>query len=229
MVRCGCASDQCSCVIVAGENVAISGGGTRSNPYNISAATQVILEGEGIELVDRIVGEVIMFGGSAEPSGWLFCDGREISRSVYGDLFAVIGTSYGAGDGTDTFNLPNMAGVFPMGTSGTAPRGTQGGSSQTTLATANLPAHAHTIDHSHGAAGDHDHTLDRSTATGGSNASIPQGTASVTAGTSAAAIANSGSHTHPAFTGNSGNTGSGTPFENRPPFVAINFLIRSAA
>jgi len=229
MVRCGCASDQCSCVVVAGENVAISGSGTRTNPYSISAATQVILEGEGIELVDRIVGEVIMFGGSAEPSGWLFCDGRAVSRSVYSDLFAVIGTSYGAGDGSATFNLPNMAGVFPMGTSGTAPRGTQGGAASTTLATANLPAHTHTIDHSHGAAGDHDHQLDRSTATGGSNNSIPQGTAAATGGTSGAAIANAGSHTHPAFTGNSGSTGSATPVENRPPFVAINFLIRSAA
>lgn len=43
------------------------------------------------------------------PTGWLKCDGSAVSRTIYADLFAVIGTTYGAGDGVTTFNIPNGA------------------------------------------------------------------------------------------------------------------------
>lgn len=52
------------------------------------------------------VGTVKAFGGSSAPDGWLFCDGSAISRTTYAALFAVIGTTFGAGDGTTTFNIP---------------------------------------------------------------------------------------------------------------------------
>jgi microcystin-dependent protein len=54
------------------------------------------------------VGTVKAIGGSKAPDGWLFCDGAAISRTTYAALFAIIGTTYGAGNGTTTFNLPNM-------------------------------------------------------------------------------------------------------------------------
>lgn len=54
------------------------------------------------------VGTIQAFGGAIAPDGWLFCDGAETSRTTYADLFAVIGTTYGAGDGSTTFNLPNL-------------------------------------------------------------------------------------------------------------------------
>lgn len=54
------------------------------------------------------VGTVKAFAGSTPPSGWLFCDGSQISRTTYAALFAAIGTTYGAGDGSTTFNLPNI-------------------------------------------------------------------------------------------------------------------------
>lgn len=57
------------------------------------------------------VGTVKAWGGLTPPAGWLFCDGSKISRTLYGALFAVIGTTYGAGDGTTTFNLPNLSGI----------------------------------------------------------------------------------------------------------------------
>lgn len=60
-------------------------------------------------------GMVVMFGGAAAPSGWLLCDGSEVSRTTYGDLFNVIGTIYGVGDDTTTFNLPDMRGRAPYG------------------------------------------------------------------------------------------------------------------
>ena len=56
------------------------------------------------------VGVYVPFGGSVVPDGWLDCDGSAVSRTTYASLFAVIGDSYGAGDGSTTFNLPTAAG-----------------------------------------------------------------------------------------------------------------------
>lgn len=58
-------------------------------------------------------GSILPYGGSTAPTGWLLCNGGTISRTTYENLFAVIGTSYGAGDGSTTFNLPN--GKVPIG------------------------------------------------------------------------------------------------------------------
>jgi len=61
------------------------------------------------------VGSIIAFGGTTPPDGWLLCDGMPISRSIYNDLFLVIGTAWGAGNGTTTFNLPDLRGQFLRG------------------------------------------------------------------------------------------------------------------
>ena len=63
------------------------------------------------------VGCVQAYAGQTTPQGWLLCDGSAISRTQYSRLFGVIGTSYGAGDGTDTFNLPNLVDKFIQGNS----------------------------------------------------------------------------------------------------------------
>lgn len=60
-------------------------------------------------------GTLAMFGGASAPSGWLVCDGSAVSRSIYSLLFAVVGTLYGAGDGSTTFNLPDLQGRVPVG------------------------------------------------------------------------------------------------------------------
>lgn len=61
------------------------------------------------------VGLLAPFAGATPPEGWLLCDGSAVSRILYADLFAAIGTSWGTGDGTTTFNLPDMRGRFPRG------------------------------------------------------------------------------------------------------------------
>lgn len=68
-----------------------------------------------------VVGAVVAFAGSTSPAGWLLCDGSAVSRATYAALFAVIGTTYGNGDGNATFNLPNLTDKFIQGnaTSGT--------------------------------------------------------------------------------------------------------------
>lgn len=63
-------------------------------------------------------GFISLHGASTPPSGYLECNGAAISRATYSALFAVIGTAFGAGDGTTTFNLPDMRGMFARGWAG---------------------------------------------------------------------------------------------------------------
>ncbi|MDI6872580.1 MAG: phage tail protein, partial [Bacillota bacterium] len=60
-------------------------------------------------------GVVVPYGGSTPPSGWLECDGAAVSRTAYAALFAAIGTIWGAGDGSTTFNLPDLRAEFIRG------------------------------------------------------------------------------------------------------------------
>ena len=62
-------------------------------------------------------GSYIQFAGSQAPAGFLVCNGGEISRTTYSALFDVIGTTYGSGDGSTTFNLPNLTDRFLQGSS----------------------------------------------------------------------------------------------------------------
>ena len=103
-------------------------------------------------------GVIMPFAGIRVPAGYLPCDGRAVSRTTYATLFGVIGTTYGAGDGSTTFALPNLGGRVPLGTSSSHTLGTSGGAETVTLQTANLPAHGHTIP-AHG----HAHTIKATT------------------------------------------------------------------
>jgi microcystin-dependent protein len=61
------------------------------------------------------VGTVNYFARQFPPEGWLFCDGRAVSRDVFADLFNMLGSSFGSGDGSKTFNLPDLRGEFIRG------------------------------------------------------------------------------------------------------------------
>lgn len=88
-------------------------------------------------------GTVSMFAGSTAPTGYLLCQGQAVSRTTYSALFSVIGTAYGAGDGSTTFNLPNLQGKFALGKSSSYALGSAGGASTVTLTTNQIPAHTH--------------------------------------------------------------------------------------
>jgi microcystin-dependent protein len=59
------------------------------------------------------LGVVLPFAGADTPRGWMLCEGTEISRTLYPDLFNIIGITYGQGDGTNTFNLPDLPPLAP--------------------------------------------------------------------------------------------------------------------
>lgn len=96
------------------------------------------------------------FGGTV-PDGYLLCDGSAVSRTTYSALFAAIGTTWGAGDASTTFNLPDSRGRFLLGEGtgtaadatswslGTMPTSGAGGEEQHTLVVSEMPSHAHSV------------------------------------------------------------------------------------
>lgn len=66
---------------------------------------------------NQVVGAIVAYAGNDLPNNYLECNGQEVSRSTYADLFSIIGTTYGDGDGSTTFNLPNLQDKFPMSSS----------------------------------------------------------------------------------------------------------------
>lgn len=85
-------------------------------------------------------GSIKMWGGSTPPTGWALCNGQAVSRSTYPTLFSRIGTTWGPGDGSTTFNLPNLQDRFPVGASDLVAPGTTGG-----YANAAVITHTHPI------------------------------------------------------------------------------------
>ncbi len=122
-------------------------------------ATKYNFNGSDLTGIEGIpTATIVPWSTTSAPTGFLECDGAAVSRSTYSGLFAVVGTTYGAGDGSSTFNLPNLADNVAMGKSGTkavastggantvAATGNVGGSTaNASLATAQLASHSHGI------------------------------------------------------------------------------------
>jgi microcystin-dependent protein len=103
-------------------------------------------------------GTIIVWVDTSVPKGWLLCFGQAVSRSTYRRLFGAVGTAFGSGDGSTTFNLPDLRGRVPLGkdnlggtsanrvTDSQADNVGQGsGAEAVTLATSQLPAHTHNL------------------------------------------------------------------------------------
>ena len=88
-------------------------------------------------------GAVMPFAMSSVPSGWLECNGAAVSRSTYSSLFSAIGTTYGVGDGSSTFNVPDMRGEFPRGWDNS--RGIDSGRGIGTSQADEIKSHTHTF------------------------------------------------------------------------------------
>lgn len=113
--------------------------------------------------IGATTGEIKMWPTATAPTGWLNCDGSAVSRTSYADLFTLIGTSFGVGDGSTTFNIPDLRSRFVRGLPNAGTVGATGGNASVTLTQANLPNVNFTVTdagHSHTFTGEsHTHTL----------------------------------------------------------------------
>lgn len=149
------------------------------------------------------VGSIAAYGGTTAPTNWLICDGSAISRADYGDLFDTIGITFGAGNGTTTFNIPDLRGRFPIGKATSGTGSTLGG-------TGGLIDHTHT-------GPSHQHAV-----TGGPSVGTPSATTEVQSGTGV--TVSSSTHTH-ALSGSVDAAGAGNTGTANPPFQAVNYII----
>lgn len=102
-------------------------GGTMSGSLDAPTDGQANAQGQALAhrtayLNKRMnqIGEVIMWAGSTAPYGYLICNGSQVSRTTYATLFGIVGTSFGQGNGTTTFHLPDLRGRFVRGLDGGA-------------------------------------------------------------------------------------------------------------
>ena len=178
-----------------------------------------------------LIGEIKLWTAAAAPQHWLLCQGQALSRTTYADLFAVLGETYGAGDGTTTFNLPDFRGRAPLGA------GQGSGLTERALAeTVGEEAHALTADENatHARTGPaHTHTLaSHAHAIDGEILNVATGATGIRylkvkcGGTNNTETGDSGVLTSSsAGTGNTGAAGSGAAHNTMPPALGIHFII----
>ena len=146
------------------------------------------------------IGAIHMYAASNAPSGWLLCNGTAMSRTTYSNLFVVIGTNYGAGNGSTTFNLPDLRQRFALGANNGL--GMRGGASAVTLTTNQIPSHTHPIAYDSRTNGSTAGRFARVDDHGYQNSAY-----SWYANMQATA------------------TGGGQPHTNMPPYLTVNFII----
>lgn len=179
--------------------------------------------------MDGYMSEIRLFGGTFAPQGYMLCQGQQMSIAEYSALYALLGTMYG-GDGMQTFMLPDLRGRTPVGSGqalGLPPidEGETGGNETTTLVISQMPAHNHAV------------TVNSITATGTLKAFTTPGVTDQSNGSylaSAAELyiapASADAFMAPQTVNGTVSvalsaTGSNQAFNNRSPFLGINFII----
>ena len=195
---------------------------------HILGGSGVVYEAPSVPVAEgRSTGVIEMWGGSSAPTGAYLCDGSAKSRTTDADLFAVIGTTYGAGDGSTTFNVPNFPGRSPIGAGSgsgltTRAEGDTGGAESVQLSAteSGMPSHSHTG------------STDAAASSG--SVDIPKVAAS---GVGAWGVSNddpiggnesfdvSHSHSHTVTVNAAAAQAAAAAHNNMMPFLAVNFII----
>jgi len=162
-------------------------------------------------------GSITLFAGPSSnvPTGWLVCDGSAVNRVTYNKLFANIGTTWGAGDGSTTFNLPDLRDRYPVG-QGANNVGVTGGSATSSSS----GDHAHT-QADIGASGSHTHSIPQ----GSDQTSSVGGTATFTVSHQSHTHGGTNSNTHTHTTPDTDSAGTHS-HSTTPPFATLVPIIR---
>ena len=179
-----------------------------------------------------LTGALLMWPTGTAPSGYLLCTGTAVSRTTYAALFAIIGTTFGAGDGSTTFNLPNYTNRMPYGTT----VGATGGSadaivvSHTHTATVTDPQHSHSASSSVTDPGHH-HSTNVSNSGGGSGPwtvqTNPTYTIDTNTATTGISVSTSINNASTGISVSNATVGSSGTNANLPPYLGINFIIKT--
>jgi microcystin-dependent protein len=199
-------------LLAAGGGTGLSSSGTSGN----------VLTSDGSGWVSSApnyvpTGGMVMWGTASAPSGYLLCNGSAVSRSTYSALFAVVGTAFGSGDGSTTFNLPDFRDRFPVGAGTTYSANSTGGSKD-----AIVVSHTHTGTSSVSDPG-HTHYTTYPYAYQGATPTLQSGSFNFFS------FADTMSH---AFTGvtvatSISTTGSSGTNANLPPYLGVYFIIKT--
>ena len=155
------------------------------------------------------IGSVVEWTGTQTPQGWLLCDGREVSRTTYSELFAAIGTVWGAGDGSTSFNIPDYRDKFVLGAGGNVDLAETGGESKVKLNLNEVPPHYHYLNNN----GNDDTRLTMNAVlTGGNNYNVYMDSSSST---------ENGPYILTSY------SGGGQAHNNMPPYVGTYYIIKA--
>jgi microcystin-dependent protein len=229
---------------IGANNVGIAAGGSKIVDVTTTGATVVgtfsatSVQQEGVQIVPP--GVVVPYAGSSAPTGWLLCNGQLASRTTYANLFTAIGDTYGAGDGSTTFALPDCTGRAIFGKEASATRLTSGvsGIDGATLGSA-ASTQSFTISQTHLP----NISLTTSITDPGHTHPIPNVTASASGAGSAGSFSQGvggspqSASTYFASANVTGNTtgitastalgGSGTALSRVPPGIVLNYIIKT--
>ena len=214
-------------------------------PYSFAPATTIKSSevNENLRLLSHS-GLIAMWPSDSIPDGWLLCDGSSLLRSTYPDLFAAIGTVFGAADGTH-FNVPNLKGRVVVGKDGSQTEfdamGETGGAKTHTLTTAEMPSHTHVQDahthvqnaHNHGVT-DPGHSLTQTArSAAGSGGSIATASSGGTVGVWGAQVTQytgisiqNATPTNQNTVATNHSTGGGGAHNNLQPYIVLNYIIK---
>jgi microcystin-dependent protein len=160
-------------------------------------------------------GSITMWPTGTAPTGYLLCAGAAVSRTTYAALFAIVGTTFGVGDGSTTFNLPNYTNRMPYGTT----VGTTGGSADAVVVSHNHSATSTVADPGHF----HTTTLENTTGSGGTPGAKWSALTAVTQTSSANTDTKTTGITVATTTASAGVSGTNA---NLPPYLGISFIIK---
>lgn len=172
-----------------------------------------------LDIYAGLTGTILPTVATSAPTGWLMCDGSAVSRTDYANLFNLVGTTFGAGNGSTTFNVPDLRGRSIIGVgqgSGLSARtrGETGGAETQALSVGNLPAHQHF-------SFNNDATSSGSPNVTAANTPVKDNSTSSNATYTIHGTANA------ATVGLSSSVGSGTAHNNMQPFMALSYIIRA--
>lgn len=172
-----------------------------------------------LDIYAGLTGTILPTVATSAPAGWLLCDGSAVSRTTYANLFTLVGTTFGAGDGSTTFNVPDLRGRSIIGVgqgSGLSARtrGQTGGAEVHQLGVTEIPAHGHDI-----YAGT-DNTSGNTVAAANAGA---RGFAGSNVATGLTTITNFATGGQQAIR----NTGGSGSHNNMQPFMALSYIIRA--